>query len=475
MTGVTELAAYGRWTRAERYGDVWYPNVPAGWVPYRNGYWSWVEPWGWTWVDDEAWGFAPFHYGRWLEIDDRWAWIPADEGIGEAVIPVYAPALVTFFAAGDACGWVPLGPQEVFVPTFPVSLGFFHALNAAAVRNIGSLRSATTQRTSLDRYVNRHAVTAVPRSAMTGSQPVAKAARPELASHLAGARAALHAPPLRPTAATAGVSPSVARRLGIAQGPVGVPAGHAQAHAPGPPISTVHPTPTARLAPPRALAVPGHNAAPQHGPSQPALAPPAATHHLPGSPVGPGAAAPPGSIAPSARAPEFRPGREGPERTPGAAPARPGPPTAPPAVARTPQRNRRPGACTSSGSCSPAPDATGRVADAAQACCAPRYAARAGASCASATGSGRCTASCSAARDGAQAVTTTRDPCSTTSCPAAGNGASAVTTPGGPCSAASGNRRPRPSGCGATRRPARAGGAAPPVRASAVSCGLSAS
>jgi len=337
MTGVTELAAYGRWTRAERYGDVWYPNVPAGWVPYRNGYWSWVEPWGWTWVDDEAWGFAPFHYGRWLEIDDRWAWIPADEGIGEAVIPVYAPALVTFFAAGDACGWVPLGPQEVFVPTFPVSLGFFHALNAAAVRNIGSLRSATTQRTSLDRYVNRHAVTAVPRSAMTGSQPVAKAARPELASHLAGARAALHAPPLRPTAATAGVSPSVARRLGIAQGPVGVPAGHAQAHAPGPPISTVHPTPTARLAPPRALAVPGHNAAPQHGPSQPALAPPAATHHLPGSPVGPGAAAPPGSIAPSARAPEFRPGREGPERTPGAAPARPGPPTAPPAVARTPQ------------------------------------------------------------------------------------------------------------------------------------------
>ena len=64
MTGVTELAAYGRWTRAERYGDVWYPNVPAGWAPYRNGYWGWVEPWGWTWVGDEEWGFAPFHYGR---------------------------------------------------------------------------------------------------------------------------------------------------------------------------------------------------------------------------------------------------------------------------------------------------------------------------------------------------------------------------------------------------------------------------
>ena len=71
MTGAAELAAYGAWARAAGYGDIWYPDVPAGWAPYREGYWAWVEPWGWSWIDEEAWGFAPFHYGRWRMIDDR--------------------------------------------------------------------------------------------------------------------------------------------------------------------------------------------------------------------------------------------------------------------------------------------------------------------------------------------------------------------------------------------------------------------
>jgi len=54
------------------YGSVWYPNVPPGWAPYREGHWAWVEPWGWTWVDDAPWGFAPFHYGRWVNAGGRW-------------------------------------------------------------------------------------------------------------------------------------------------------------------------------------------------------------------------------------------------------------------------------------------------------------------------------------------------------------------------------------------------------------------
>jgi hypothetical protein len=37
------------------YGDIWYPDVPAGGAPYREGYWAWVEPWGWSWIDEEAW------------------------------------------------------------------------------------------------------------------------------------------------------------------------------------------------------------------------------------------------------------------------------------------------------------------------------------------------------------------------------------------------------------------------------------
>ena len=110
MTGAAELGAYGRWARAAGYGDIWYPDVPAGWAPYREGYWAWVEPWGWTWIDEEAWGFAPFHYGRWLMIDDRWAWIPGKRPADEPIAAIYAPALVTFFTAADTCAWVPLGP-----------------------------------------------------------------------------------------------------------------------------------------------------------------------------------------------------------------------------------------------------------------------------------------------------------------------------------------------------------------------------
>src|SRR6267143_1160757 len=65
MTGYVELDAHGRWDTAAGYGEVWYPNVPAGWEPYANGRWAWVAPWGWTWIDAEPWGFAPCHYGRW--------------------------------------------------------------------------------------------------------------------------------------------------------------------------------------------------------------------------------------------------------------------------------------------------------------------------------------------------------------------------------------------------------------------------
>ena len=65
----------------------------ADWAPYRDGSWTWIAPWGWTWVDNAPWGYAPFHYGRWVQVDQRWAWAP---GRLERR-PVWAPALV---------GWV---------------------------------------------------------------------------------------------------------------------------------------------------------------------------------------------------------------------------------------------------------------------------------------------------------------------------------------------------------------------------------
>jgi len=72
MTGADALETTGDWTPTPQYGEVWYPPVQRGWVPYREGHWAWVAPWGWTWVDNASWGFAPFHYGRWVEVDQRW-------------------------------------------------------------------------------------------------------------------------------------------------------------------------------------------------------------------------------------------------------------------------------------------------------------------------------------------------------------------------------------------------------------------
>ncbi|HEY1492758.1 MAG TPA: DUF6600 domain-containing protein [Steroidobacteraceae bacterium] len=294
MTGAAELAAYGAWARAAGYGDIWYPDVPAGWAPYREGYWAWVEPWGWSWIDEEAWGFAPFHYGRWRMIDDRWAWIPGNEA-DEPVDAIYAPALVTFFTVADTCAWVPLGPDEAYVPPYPVPLRYFHRINAPFVRDIRTRDRIATEKTTISAYANQHALTAVRRSVMSDSLPVAAHARPISAARLADARPATV--PVRPGATTAGVSPVVAHRLGIATGAL------AAAHAPGPPIRAVAPAANARLAAPLALAPAAAqhatpsgaqhatSSAPQPARQAPALAQPGTAHHLPGSPVGQGGAA----------------------------------------------------------------------------------------------------------------------------------------------------------------------------------------
>ena len=131
--GYQQLDTYGTWSQDPSYGAVWMPReVPAQWVPYRDGHWAWVSPWGWTWVDDAPWGFAPFHYGRWAQIGPRWAWVPGRL----APRPVYAPALVAFVggsnggvswnisiggAARPGVGWFPLAPGEAYRPAYRVS------------------------------------------------------------------------------------------------------------------------------------------------------------------------------------------------------------------------------------------------------------------------------------------------------------------------------------------------------------------
>ncbi|HEX3576830.1 MAG TPA: DUF6600 domain-containing protein, partial [Rhodopila sp.] len=242
MPGGADLYGAGRWSEAPEYGQVWYPPVSPGWVPYREGHWAYVAPWGWTWIDDAPWGFAPFHYGRWLEIGGRWAWTPGVVAV--AGPPVYAPALVTFIGIGagvalgaalasGSIGWVPLGPREPFRPWYHASDRYVREINFNHVTNNMRVVSNVT----VNNFINRGAATSIPAAAMMGSRPVQGFARPVSAQEFASARPIFDRQPLRPTAATAGVTPAVARELNLAPGagarPAPGPAVHPMAGGPG--------------------------------------------------------------------------------------------------------------------------------------------------------------------------------------------------------------------------------------------------
>ncbi|TDR46535.1 FecR family protein [Tahibacter aquaticus] len=137
LIGYSDLDEYGSWSAVSDYGNVWFPSrVSSSWAPYRDGHWIWQDPWGWTWVDDADWGFAPFHYGRWVNVRNRWGWIPGPRG-GRSV---YAPALVAFvggsgfnisISSGRPIGWFPLGPRDVFVPSYRTSRNYFTSINVS--------------------------------------------------------------------------------------------------------------------------------------------------------------------------------------------------------------------------------------------------------------------------------------------------------------------------------------------------------
>ena len=125
-TGAQDLDAYGRWQNVPDYGDVWVPNEPDGWVPYRNGDWTYEPYYGWTWVGYEPWGWAPYHYGRWFPYGGAWAWWPGPVDAGYN--PFWSPAYVSFFGWGGGFGfgvgfggwggfgWLPIGPCDWFHP-----------------------------------------------------------------------------------------------------------------------------------------------------------------------------------------------------------------------------------------------------------------------------------------------------------------------------------------------------------------------
>ncbi len=217
MIGYQDLDGAGSWRPEGEYGQVWYPNaMPAGWAPYRYGHWAWIEPWGWTWVDDMSWGFAPFHYGRWAMISGSWGWIPGPV----AVRPVYAPALVAFvggagfsLAIGGGAGmaWFPLGPHEVYVPSYRTSMAYVNRVNVSntVVNNVTITNVYNNTNVTNVRYVNQTApgaVTAVSRETFVNARPVRQAAVQVNQEQLA------HATVVR----TAAVAPTQAAVLGHA-------------------------------------------------------------------------------------------------------------------------------------------------------------------------------------------------------------------------------------------------------------------
>jgi hypothetical protein len=158
--GYDDLDDNGGWRPVPEYGTIWFPHTAmVGWAPYHYGHWAYVAPWGYSWIDDAPWGFAPFHYGRWVSVGGAWGWVPCPPrpavvvyGGPVYVRPLYAPALVAWvggpgfsigvgvggggggFAAGVNVAWFPLGPREVFVPSYPVSRNYVTNVNISNTR-----------------------------------------------------------------------------------------------------------------------------------------------------------------------------------------------------------------------------------------------------------------------------------------------------------------------------------------------------
>jgi hypothetical protein len=211
VVGYQDLDANGTWRADATYGNVWIPNrVAADWAPYRDGHWAWVDPWGWTWVDDAPWGFAVSHYGRWTNLRGTWGWVPGPV----RTRAYYAPALVVFvggdnfqlaISSGNVGGvaWFPLGPREVYRPSYPVSRGYFTNINRSntVINNTVINNYYNNVNVTNVVHVNRQvpgAVVAVPRTAFVQSQSVSRAAV-RVSQDMIVKRPAAVAPPVAPT------------------------------------------------------------------------------------------------------------------------------------------------------------------------------------------------------------------------------------------------------------------------------------
>ena len=330
VVGYEDLDDYGGWRPVREYGTVWFPRTTVvGWAPYRYGHWAWISPWGWTWVDDAPWGFAPFHYGRWVVVGGAWGWVPCrprSEFVGVAYVrPVYAPALVAWvggshFAVGVAVGgggnvgWFPLGPREVYVPSYHVSRTYVNnvnisntTVNTTVVNNYYNNTVVNKNVTNV-KYVNQGvpgAVTATSHETFRSAQPVGRnmvkvdqrevasapvnvstpAVTPEQRSVLGAGRAARARPPaaLQSRAVVAKTPPppapvSFAKQQAAIQSNGGRPLALSQSRL-SQSENTQQSRPNIRIAPPAKLATP------QNGPGNRAGQPVNTNVNKPGQPA----------------------------------------------------------------------------------------------------------------------------------------------------------------------------------------------
>ncbi len=225
VVGYEDLDDYGGWRNEGEYGMVWFPRTRvAGWAPYHYGHWAYIYPWGYTWVDDEPWGFAPFHYGRWVNVSGSWGWVPCpprEPGV-VYVRPVYAPALVAWVGGphfsigvsvgrgfeGESVGWFPLGPREVFIPSYPVSRTYVTnvnisntTVNTTVINNYYNTTVINKNTTVVNQtFVNQRvpgAVAATTPHAFTSAQPVARNQVPVNLREVASAPVSVATPPVQ--------------------------------------------------------------------------------------------------------------------------------------------------------------------------------------------------------------------------------------------------------------------------------------
>jgi hypothetical protein len=203
VVGYEDLDEYGGWRPVPDYGTVWFPHTTVvGWAPYRYGHWVWVSPWGWTWVDDAPWGFAPFHYGRWVVVGGVWGWVPVRPRPAVVTVayvrPVYAPALVAWVGGphwgvgvgvgGVAAGvaWFPLGPRDVYCPSYHVSKRYVERVNVSntvivnrtqvtnVYNNVYVNRTVNVTNVTYQNQRYNNAVTATSQASFTTAQPVGR-------------------------------------------------------------------------------------------------------------------------------------------------------------------------------------------------------------------------------------------------------------------------------------------------------------